>query len=100
MPQGSVGVDFLAFADGVFDRHVRENVVHAANDHVRLACHACMYGTFSELEAENGIRAFGGDATHRVARVEVLDVDFLADAVEMFFDFFCQENPIIFSRRG
>ena len=91
MPQGAIGVDFLAFADGVFYRHVRENVVHAANDHVRLACHACVYCVFCELEAENGVCALGGDATHRVARVKVLDVDFLADAIEMFLDLVGQE---------
>ena len=91
VPECSVGVDFLAFAHGVFDRHMREGVVHAAHDHVGLAGHACVYGGFGELEAENGVGALSRDATHHVARVKVLDVDFFADLVEMFLDFACQE---------
>ena len=91
VPEHSVRVDLLAFADGVFDWNVRECVVHAADDHVGLAGHAGVYGGFGELEAENGIGTLGRNATDHVARVKVLDVYFLADLVEMFLDFACQE---------
>ena len=70
---------------------MRELSVHAAHDHVGLAGHARVYGAFGELEAENRVGTLGRDAPDHVARVEVLDVDFLADLLEMLVDFFGEE---------
>ena len=91
MPERPVGVYFAAFAHGVLYGHVRERAVHAADDHVRLARHGGVYGVFCQLVAEDGVGALGGDAAHGIARVEVLDVDFLADLLEVFLDLECQE---------
>ena len=51
VPERSVRVDLLAFADSVFDRNVRECVVHAADDHVGLAGHAGVYGSWKQKMA-------------------------------------------------
>lgn len=96
MPERSVGVYFAAFAHGVFYGYMRERTVHAADDHIRLACHGGVYRIFGELVAEDGIGALGGDTAHGVARVKVLDVDFLAHLFEVFLDFERQEFTNVF----
>ena len=91
VPQRSIGIDLLAFVDSVFYRHVAELLIHATHYHVSLAGHACVHGAFGQLEAVDGVGSLGGNAPYHIARVKVLDVDFLADLVEMFLDLLCQK---------
>ena len=91
VPERSVRIDLLSFVHGVFDRHVAELFVHAAHHHVGLARHTCVHGAFCKLEAEDGVGSLRGDAAHHVARVEILDVHFLADFLEVFVNFAREE---------